>query len=216
VSLPRNPRRLNVPPYRPPGYSRGMAAPVPPAASVPTPAPRPEPARGVGLVLRIDGTLYDLALAPYDPHSLALRVWTLSKLGGGRASYQVCELPASEGRHSCECADWHYQHEGEGDTGCKHIRAIRTLVDRGELAPLPWALATDLTRDQVDDMNSGWTICPTAEDLDLLPGQLAVIAAEEQIDRAAARQAEILAEFRAKRPGIDRVRSELDEEGGAR
>jgi hypothetical protein len=131
-----------------------------------------------GLLVRIDGSLYELTLAPYDPMSVALRVWTLAKLDGDRARYQVTELPYSEGRHACECADWHYRHEGEGDGGCKHILALGALIDRGLLAPLPLTLGTDgLTWEDYADLNSGWTIAPTAEDMDLLPGELAAYRA---------------------------------------
>jgi hypothetical protein len=149
LSLPRNPIRRNVPPYRPPtpggipGEYRPAPAPPEPASSAPRPL-------GVGLVLRIEGTWYGLTLVPHEEGSEALRVWRLARATGDRAVYQVIELPWSLGRWACECGDWTFRRDGvDGlhQEGCKHIRG---LVDLGMLAPLPWVLATDPINGQVD------------------------------------------------------------------
>jgi hypothetical protein len=115
----------------------------------------------VGLALLIDGTGYALALLPREPGDLALRTWTLSKLGSAGDAYQVSELPHSEGRWCCTCADWHFRHEGRGGV-CKHVAAIRLLVDRGLLAPLPLVLATDPEGDLIgEDLDERWGLAPS-------------------------------------------------------
>lgn len=185
MSLPRNPVRRNVPPYRPPTSFSGNTASAPHPAPSPLPDQAPSlPRAGAGLILRIDGTLYELALAPYDPRSVALRVWRLAKLDGDRASYQVCELPRSEGWHACECGDWIYRREGKEDLhleGCKHIRAVRDLVGRGLLAPLPLTLATDPDGDPTwEELDDAWSIGPTPESCDPSRPFLVGAAAERQ------------------------------------
>lgn len=172
-SLQRNPIRSNFNRYAPPVPEPSGPKPTRPA---PPPVSRPEPeleplkppAHAFAVVLVIDGTGYALSLVPRESGDLSLRLWTLTKLGGGEP-YQVAELPHAEGRWSCTCGDFVFRHEGNGST-CKHCRAIQHGVDHGILAPLPHVLATDPETDVTwEDLDEHWGIAPTPESRDVTP-----------------------------------------------
>jgi hypothetical protein len=169
-SLQRNPIRRNFKPYAPPTVAEPgprparPARPAPPPVSLPEPGPELQPLKpaphAFAVVLVIDGTGYAASLLPREPGDLALRVWSLVRLGAADAEpYQVAELPANEGRWSCTCGDFVFRHEGNG-SACKHCRAIQHGVDHGLLAPLPLVLATDpdAAWDQRIDPSEGWTV----------------------------------------------------------
>jgi hypothetical protein len=130
MSLPRNPIRRNVPPYRPPGV------PIIPGEYRPAPDPTP-PARGQrlqirpgvdGLVLLIAGQGYQVQPIPREPGGAASVLVRLTRADG--TVYHVARLDA---RCDCDCPDHAWRAEAEG-RDCKHVVH---LARWGLLGPRP-------------------------------------------------------------------------------
>jgi hypothetical protein len=167
LSLPRNPIRRNVPPYRPPtpGAIPREYRPVP-VLEEPTPTPG-DPAPGVdGLVLLIAGTGY--SVTPLEPGG-ALALVRVTKSDG--TSYNVARtLHGAE----CDCPAFTFDRAGTGT--CKHVEQLERW---GLLGAPPSPAVRDLPGDLTwEDLDDSWAIGPTPESRDATPAFLAGAATE--------------------------------------
>jgi hypothetical protein len=80
---------------------------------------KPKPADTCRLTLTIRGEDYRARVLPADTAAGVLALVRVRKLSGGEP-YHVARHAA--GHVSCECADYHFRHEGNG-SACKHGRA---------------------------------------------------------------------------------------------
>jgi hypothetical protein len=72
------------------------------------------------LTLTIRGDDYRARVLPADRSTGVVALVRLRKLDGGEV-YHVARH--GDGLVTCECADYHFRHEGQG-TACKHARAL--------------------------------------------------------------------------------------------
>lgn len=126
-SIPRNPIRRNVTPYRVPAVSpegitdNGRPAPRPlPEPQAPAPAPAPPKAPRVGLVLLIDGAGYQLDRLPREPGDGTVVGYRLSRSDG--TSYDAVAF--EDGPATCECGDYAWRGQDRA-FGCKHLQSLR-------------------------------------------------------------------------------------------